>query len=62
MLRELLKGHGIRIQRQLLRESLPGIDKTGSQSRSQKRLHLRIYNVQDPNYFWHIDTNLELVR
>ena len=62
MLRELLKGRRIRIQRQPLRESLQRIDKTGSQSRSQKRLHRRISNVQGPNYLWHIDTNHKLVQ
>ena len=62
MLRELLKGRGIRIPRRLLRESLRRINKTGSQSKSQKRLHRRIHNVQGPNYPWHIDTNHNLVR
>ena len=62
MLRELLQGRRIRIQRQLLRESLQQIDKTGHQSRSQKRLHRHIYNVQGPNYLCHIDTNHKLVR
>lgn len=39
MLRELLRERGIRIQRQVLRESLQRIDKDGIQSRSKRRLH-----------------------
>ncbi|XP_057295760.1 uncharacterized protein LOC130624204 [Hydractinia symbiolongicarpus] len=62
MLRELLRERGIRIQRQVLRESLQRIDKDGIQFRSKRRLHRRIYNVQGPNHLWHIDTNHKLVR
>ena len=38
------------------------IDKTGSQSRSQKGLHRRIYNVQGPKCLCYIGTNHKLVR
>ena len=62
MLRELLKERGIKIQRNVLRESLQRVDEKGSQSRSKRRLHRRVYNVQGPNHLWHLDTNHKLIR
>ena len=31
-------------------------------ARQKGRLHRHVYNVQDPNHLWHIDTNYKLVR
>ena len=62
MLRELLKESGIVVSRQALRDSLSRIDKIGSSRRKKKKLHRRIYNVQGPNYLWHLDTNHKLIR
>jgi transposase InsO family protein len=62
MLRELLKGDKIQVSRERLRESLSRVDSQGKDSRKKRRLHRRIYNVQGPNYLWHLDTNHKLVR
>ena len=62
MLREFLKQKDIFVQRSCLRQSLQRIDMDGITDRSKKRLKRRVYNVQGPNYLWHIDTNHKLVR
>ncbi|KAK3088459.1 hypothetical protein FSP39_019451 [Pinctada imbricata] len=61
-LRIMLKRNGISIPRWRLRDSIKRVDENGSQERRRGRLHRRIYNVEGPNYLWHIDTNHKLVR
>ena len=61
-LNEILKQHGLFIQRDRLRESLLRVDLDGVKQRRKGRLHRRIYNVQGPNHLWHLDTNHKLIR
>ena len=62
MLNEILKSHGIYVQRSRLRECLLQVDLEGVKSRKKKRLHRRIYNTQGANHLWHIDTSHKLIR
>ena len=62
MLKQLLQGKGIKVQRNRLRDSIHRVDGQGVASRKKGRLHRRIYNVKGPNHLWHVDTNHKLVR
>uniref|UniRef100_A0A7M5XMG4 Integrase catalytic domain-containing protein n=1 Tax=Clytia hemisphaerica TaxID=252671 RepID=A0A7M5XMG4_9CNID len=62
MLRELLKERELLVTRKSLRESLHRIDEARKSKRKRKALHRRVYNVQGPNYLWHLDTNHKLIR
>lgn len=62
MLREVLKGKGIKVQRWRFRDSIHRIDDAGCKQRKTGRLKRRIYNVMAPNHLWHIDSNHKLVR
>ncbi|CAG2223808.1 unnamed protein product [Mytilus edulis] len=61
-LRIMLKRRGIHVPRWRLRDSIKRVDENGPQERHRGRLHRRIYNVEGPNYLWHIDTNHKLIR
>jgi hypothetical protein len=54
--------HSVQVKRSQLRERLHIVDKEGIQERRHRRLHRRIYNVEAPNYVWHIDSNHKLIR
>ncbi|KAH3710299.1 hypothetical protein DPMN_069774 [Dreissena polymorpha] len=54
--------HSVQVKRSQLRERLHIVDKEGIQERRHRRLHRRIYNVEAPNYVWHIDINHKLIR
>jgi hypothetical protein len=60
--KQLLKGKGIKVPRNRLRDSIHQVDSQGVASRKKGRLHRRIYNVKGPNHLWHVDTNHKLVR
>ena len=62
ILRELLKGRGIIIQRYRFRDSMHCVSEAGIQSRRKGRLKRRVYNVKGANHLWHIDTNHKLVK
>ena len=62
ILRELLKGRRIIIQRYRFRDSMHRINEAGIQSRRKGRLKRRVYNVKGANHLWHIDTNHKLVK
>ena len=62
ILRELLKGRGIIIQRFQLRDSMHPVSEVGIQSRRNGRLKTRVYNVKGANHLWYIDTNHKLVK
>ena len=62
MLKQLLLGKGIKVQRSRMRESIHRVDSQGVENRRKKRLQRRVYNVKGPNRLWHIDTNHKLVR
>ena len=57
-----LRGLGLRIQHNRLRESLSRVGPRGVQARLRQALHQRIYNVCTPNSLWHIDGNHKLIR
>ena len=62
MLKQILSGKGIKVQRVRLRESIHRVDSDGVEARKRGRLHRRVYNVQCPNALWHVDTNHKHVR
>jgi hypothetical protein len=62
MLKQILSGKGIKVQRVRLRDSIHRVDSDGVEGRKRGRLHRRVYNVQFPNALWHVDTNHKLVR
>ena len=62
VLRELLKGRGIIIQRYQFRDSMHRVSEVGIQSRRKGRFKRRVYNVKGANHLWHIDTNHKLVK
>ena len=62
MLKQILSGKGIKVQRVRLRDSIHRVDSEGVEGRKRGRLHRRVYNVQCPNALWHVDTNHKLVR
>ena len=61
-LKIMLKRKRIHVPRWRLRDSIRRVDEHGPQDRRRGRLHRRIYNVEGPNYLWHIDTNHKLIR
>ena len=62
ILKEVLKGRGIIIQRYRFRDSMHRVSEVGIQSRRKGRLKRGVYNVKGANHFWHIDTNHKLVK
>ena len=62
ILRELLKGRGIIIQRYRFRDSMHRVSEAGIQSRRKGRLKRRVYNVKRANHLWHIVINHKLVK
>ena len=62
MLNEILKSHGIYVQRSRLRECLLQSRLRRGKIEEEETLHRRIYNVQGANHLWHIDTNHKLIR
>ena len=57
-----LKGRGIKIKRQRLRESLRRIDPFGITARWAEIISRRRYQVSGPNALWHIDGNHKLIH
>ena len=62
LIKQLLLGKNIKVQRWRLRESLHRVDGKGIAQRKRGRLQRRVYHVQGPNHLWHIDTNHKLIR
>ena len=62
ILRELLKGTRIIIQRYRFRDSMHRVNEVGIQFRRKGRLKRRVYNVKGANHLWHINTNHKLVK
>jgi hypothetical protein len=62
LLKGLLIGRKIKVQRWRLRESLHRVDSEGIAQRKRGRLSRRVYSVQGPNHLWHVDTNHKLIR
>ena len=62
LIKQLLIGKHVKVQRKRLRDSLHSVDGHGIEQRRRGRLQRRVYNVQGPNHFWHVDTNHKLIR
>ena len=62
LLKQLLYGKGVKVQRMRLRDSLHKVDGLGVQKRKKKRLQRIVYNVKGPKTLWHVDTNHKLIR
>lgn len=62
----LLQGHlirqGVRIPRQVLRESIHRVDHANVVARRHSVVRRRVYAVPHPNYIWHIDGHHKLIR
>ena len=58
-----LKGIGVKVQRQRVRDSVLRVDPEGVAQRSMRpQLNRRTYMVAGPNSLWHIDGNHKLIR
>jgi hypothetical protein len=62
LIKQMLLGKYIKVQRWRLRESLHRVDSEGIAQRKRGRLARRVYQVQGPNRLWHIDTNHKIIR
>ncbi len=56
-----LRGRGVTIPRQRLRENLMILDPVGRAVRKHKAIIRRVYNVVGANHLWHIDSNHKLI-
>ena len=61
LIKQILLGKRIKVQRWRLRESLHRVDSEGIAQRKKGRLHRRVYHVEGPNHIWHVDTNHKLI-
>ena len=57
-----LRGRGLRVQRNRVREKLCILDVLGRAMRKRYRIYRRVYNVEGPNYLWHVDSNHKLIK
>lgn len=62
LIKQMILGKNIKVQRWRLRESLHRVDSEGIAQRRRGRLQRRVYHVQGPNHLWHVDTNHKLIR
>ena len=62
MMRGLLLGRGINLQRQRVRDSLKRIDPEGTKERWRNTIHRRVYSVPTPNSLWHMAGHMKLIR
>ena len=62
----LMQGHlvrmGIRVTRQLLRNSIHRVDHANTVARGRSVVHRRSYSVPYPNFIWHVDSHHKLIR
>lgn len=49
-----LKGFGVNVQRQRLRNSIERVDPMSREMRRRTAIHRRVYNVKTPNALWYI--------
>ena len=49
-----LKGFGVKIQRERLRNSIERVDPVSREMRRRTAIHRRVYNVKTPNALWYI--------
>ncbi|XP_046851779.1 uncharacterized protein LOC124445116 [Xenia sp. Carnegie-2017] len=57
-----LKGFGLKVQREKIRNSIRRVDPVSRELRKKTSIHRRTYNVTIPNALWHIDGNHKLIR
>ena len=57
-----LRVHGIRVQRDAVREALRSVDPEGTANRWRQVIRRRTYSVYGPNALWHMDAHLKIVR
>jgi hypothetical protein len=57
-----LRAQGLRIQRELVEESINRVDKLGTQLRKKQTVKRRVYFVPRPNHLWHMDGHHKLIR
>ena len=57
-----LKSKGFDVQRQRVRDSLRRVDPQESQERWATAVHRRMYHVNTPNSYWHMDAHMKLIR
>ncbi|KAK9976937.1 hypothetical protein ABG768_018758 [Culter alburnus] len=62
IMRGLLRGEGLFVQRCRVREALTQIDPTATARRWSSSIAQRVYHVPHPNSLWHIDGNMRLIR
>ena len=62
----LMQGHllhqGVKVPRQMLRESIHRVDHDNVVSRRRSVVERRVYSVPHPNYIWHIDSHHKLIK
>ena len=61
MIKQLLRGKGIKVQRWRIRDSIHRVDSQGG-GKQEKKGSIANDNVKGPNHLWHVDTNHMLVR
>ena len=61
-----MQGHlirmGIKITRELLRNSIHRVDHMNTVARGRSVVRRRVYSVPYPNFLWHIDSHHKLIR
>ena len=57
-----LRGRGVLVQRKRVGERLIILDGLGRAVRKRYRIHRRVYNVEGPNFLWHVDSNHKLIK
>ncbi|XP_067266982.1 uncharacterized protein [Chanodichthys erythropterus] len=62
IMRGLLRGEGLFVQRWRVQEALTQIDPTATARRWSSSIARRVYHVPHPNSLWHIDGNMRFIR
>jgi hypothetical protein len=56
-----LRRHGLRVQKERVRQSLRRVDGLGQELRRRKTIQRRKYKVPRPNFLWHLDGHHKLI-
>jgi AraC-like DNA-binding protein len=56
-----LRRHGLRIQRERVRQALRRVDGLGQELRRRATIQRRKYHVPRPNFLWHLDGHHKLI-
>lgn len=49
-----LKGYGVKVQRERVRQSIGRVDPVSRELRRRTAIHQRVYNVRTPNALWYV--------